>query len=91
LSRSAGAEEGLVGVNVFDVREQLVTDYRAFTAAFVEPRDSRLAAFLAEQLDSGVQWPDPWLSLNPSFEAGGTVTQLVAEGLLHPECDVSSA
>ena len=76
-----------MGVNVFDVREQLVTDYRAFTAAFVEPRDSRLAAFLAEQLDSGVQWPDPWLSLNPSFQAGGTVTQLVAEGLLHPECD----
>ena len=34
-----------------------------------------------------MQWPDPWLSLNPSFESGGHVAELVAEGLLHPECE----
>lgn len=74
-------------MNVFEVREQLVSDYRAFTAAFVEPRDPRLAAFLTELLNSGAQWPDPWLSLNPSFASGGTVTELVTSGLLHPETD----
>jgi len=35
----------------------------------------------------GFQWPDPWLSLNPSFTSGGPIPELVAEGLLHPECD----
>jgi superfamily II DNA/RNA helicase len=34
-----------------------------------------------------VQWPDPWLSLNPSFETGGTIPELVTEGLLEAECE----
>jgi len=74
-------------MDVFEVREQLVRDYRSFTAAFVEPRDPRISAFLSEQLASGAQWPDPWLSLNPSFATGGTTTDLVDAGVLHPECD----
>lgn len=73
-------------MNVFEVREQLVQDYRSFTAAFVELRDERIRAFIAEQLAEGAQWPDPWLSLNPNFEGGGTVTQLADQGLLHAEC-----
>ncbi|MER6971188.1 DEAD/DEAH box helicase [Nocardioides sp. NPDC000445] len=32
----------------------------------------------------GAQWPDPWLALNPSFASGGTVDDLVAQGILHP-------
>jgi len=74
-------------VDVFEVRDQLVRDYRSFTAAFVEPRDERISRFLAEQLARGAQWPDPWLSLNPNFAAGGTVSELVDAGRLHPECD----
>jgi ATP-dependent helicase YprA (DUF1998 family) len=73
-------------MDVFEVREQLVRDYRSFTAAFVEPRDERIKQFLAERLEAGSQWPDPWLSLNPNFESGGTAQQLVDEGLLHDEC-----
>src|SRR6266702_7910696 len=38
-------------------------------------------------MGNGYQWPDPWLSLNPNFASGGTVTELAASGLLHPECD----
>ena len=74
-------------MDVFEVREQLINDYRAFTAAFVEPRDVRIRAFIAEQLAEGAQWPDPWLSLNPNFDGGGTVTELADQGVLHAECD----
>ena len=74
-------------MDVFEVREQLVSDYRSFTAAFVEPRDERIADFLNQQIIAGAQWPDPWLSLNPSFETGGTVSDLVRDGRLHPECE----
>src|SRR5579884_915171 len=74
-------------MDVFEVREQLVRDYRAFTAAFVQPRDERIAEFIEQQLAEGAQWPDPWLSLNPSFAGGGSITELVTAGLLHPECD----
>ncbi len=81
------ATGGACRMDVFSVREQLVEDYRSFTSGFVEVRDPLIRAFVGRQLAEGVQWPDPWLSLNPSFETGGTVADLVAEGLLHPECE----
>ena len=33
------------------------------------------------------RWPDPWLSLNPSFDTGGSIAELVHGGLRHPECE----
>ena len=74
-------------MDVFEVRDQLVEDYRQFTSAFVDIRDERTRAFATARLAEGAQWPDPWLSLNPSFATGGTVGELVDEGLLHPECE----
>jgi superfamily II DNA/RNA helicase len=73
-------------LDVFRVHEQVIADYRAFTSGFVEIRDRRIKAYVDQQMNDGVQWPDPWVSLNPSFASGGTVDALVAEGLLHPEC-----
>jgi ATP-dependent helicase YprA (DUF1998 family) len=73
-------------VDVFAVREQVVDDYSAFTSAFVAPRDERIREFVEAELASGRQWPDPWLSLNPSFASGGSVSELVAGGTLHAEC-----
>ncbi|HEY9475636.1 MAG TPA: DEAD/DEAH box helicase, partial [Mycobacteriales bacterium] len=73
--------------DIFEVRERLVGDYRAFTSAFVDPLDDRVTAHVTGQLEQGDQWPDPWLSLNPNFASGGSVDELVREGLLHPECE----
>lgn len=78
---------GGTAMNIFDIHGQLIADYRDFTSAFVSPRDARIKALVEERLSSGAQWPDPWVSLNPSFAPGGTVTDLIAEGLLHPECE----
>ncbi|GIG29039.1 DEAD/DEAH box helicase [Cellulomonas marina] len=74
-------------MDVFSIREDLIRDYRAFTSGTVPVRDRRIAAHVNELLDTGAQWPDPWLSLNPAFASGGTVADLVAEGLLHPETE----
>ena len=74
-------------MDVFRVHEQVIEDYRAFTSGFVSVRDARIAAFVKQQFAEGVQWPDPWLSLNPSFASGGAVPELVREGLLHAECE----
>ena len=74
-------------MDVFDVRARLIEDYRAFTTGFVEPRDVRVRDFVERRLTEGHQWPDPWLSLNPSFAPGGSVSELVGEGLLHSETE----
>src|SRR5215469_12367104 len=74
-------------MDVFRVRDQLIDDYREFTGSFVEIHDSRIRQHVAERMDNGYQWPDPWLSLNPNFASGGTVTELIEAGLLQPECE----
>src|SRR3954471_14506655 len=79
----AGQRRG--AMDVFDIHEQVIADYRSFTSGFVAVRDPRIRAFVDEQFAEGVQWPDPWVSLNPSFATGGSIPELVDEGLLHPE------
>ncbi|GLY85969.1 DEAD/DEAH box helicase [Actinoallomurus iriomotensis] len=73
-------------MDVFKVHERLIADYDAFTSSLVQVRDGNVADHLHEERAAKVRWPDPWLSFNPDFETGGTISQLVAEGLLHPDC-----
>ena len=75
------------GVEVFRVRDRLIEDYREFTGSFVDIHDKTIGEHVAERMARGYQWPDPWLSLNPNFASGGTITDLVAKCLLQPECE----
>lgn len=48
--------------------------------------DARLDGFVHRSLDQGMFWPEPHLSLNPSFASGGLVDDLVAGGVRHAGC-----
>jgi superfamily II DNA/RNA helicase len=76
-----------MGMDVFRVRDRLIDDYRDFTGSFVDIHDKAIREHVAERMARGYQWPDPWLSLNPNFASGGTITELVDAGLLQPECE----
>lgn len=73
-------------MDAFAVRDQLIEDYSAFTSGFLQVREPRIRAYFDEQLARGLRWPDPWLALNPSFEPGGSIDDLVDVGLLHERC-----
>jgi superfamily II DNA/RNA helicase len=73
-------------VDAFEVHRRLIGDYRTFTEGFADIRDPRIRAVVEQESTRGAQWPAPWLSVNPSFEPGGRIDELVAEGLLHEEC-----
>ena len=85
MSRAAVATRG-ASIDVFDLRERLVDDYADYTRSFVVIRDERIAEHVDRELEEGLLWPDPIVQLNPAFESGGTVDELVAEGLLHERC-----
>nr|NLI49285.1 DEAD/DEAH box helicase [Propionibacterium sp.] len=74
-------------MDVFRVRDKVIDDYRSFTTASIDIKDARLKEHYQRELDGDRQWPEPWISLNPAFETGGRIDELVREGLLHPECD----
>jgi ATP-dependent helicase YprA (DUF1998 family)/very-short-patch-repair endonuclease len=73
-------------MDVFALRNQLVKDYRHYAESFLTIKDDRIRAHVAEELDKGLLWPDPALQLNPAFESGGLVDQLVEQKVLHQEC-----
>ena len=74
-------------MDVFNLQQELVRDYGSYTRSFIKIRDKRIHSFVQEKLDSGAYWPEPLVQLNPMFERGGTVQELVDAGLLHRKCD----
>ena len=73
-------------MNVFELRDRLVDDYRDYTRSFIRIRDPRIKEFVDGHLGAEGFWPEPLLQLNPAFEPGGTIDDLVAEGVLADEC-----
>ena len=73
-------------MDVFDLRNSLVSDYRDYTRSFIKIGDRRIRQFVDSHLAGEGFWPQPLLQLNPTFKPGGTIDDLVAEGVLHDEC-----
>ena len=73
-------------MNVFELRDRLVSDYASYTRSFIKIADPRISNRVESALAGGEFWPDPMLQLNPNFLPGGTIDELVKDGTLHPEC-----
>ncbi len=73
-------------MDVFNLRQQLIVDYRAYSESFIKVRDDRIRGYVERQLDSGALWPNPLIQLNPRFKPGNSIQELVEDGILHPLC-----
>jgi ATP-dependent helicase YprA (DUF1998 family) len=73
-------------MDVFCLRDQVIRDYASYVQSFIRIRDAKIQDYVEEQLGQGRLWPDPLVQLNPSFEPGDTVEELVARGVLAEEC-----
>jgi len=72
-------------MDVFSFRDRVVDDYGQFSAA--SPRSRRPTCATSSMAAMGrASTGPPLIKLNPSFVGGGSISQLVQEGLLHPEC-----
>ena len=74
-------------MEVFELRNKLIRSYQEYATSFMRIRDTRIKARVDSALAEGKLWPHPQLGLNPAFASGGSVGDLVAEGLLHPDCE----
>ena len=73
-------------MDVFKIHKDLIQDYVNYTRSFLRISDDRIAEKVEEAISAGLLWPDPLLQLNPSFRAGKSMDDLVAQNILHPEC-----
>lgn len=77
-------------MDVFALRDRVIERYREYVSSFFSIRDLGLQQTVRNVLESGRLWPDPLVQLNPSFEAGRSIDDLIADRLLHPECASAS-
>ena len=73
-------------MDVFDFRRQLIRDYRDYVESFIQIKDPDIRSYVHDILDNGELWPEALIQLNPAFEPGAWIDELVDQGTLHPLC-----
>jgi len=74
-------------MDAFELRERLIEDYGSYVRSFIRVRDPEIRRRVDEELDGGLLWPEPLIQLNPAFEPGEYIDELVKQGLLHEGCE----
>ena len=73
-------------MDVFRLRTTVIHDYAEYVRSFVRIREEHLRKFVEQSLTDQTLWPQPLIQMNPSFDPGGWIDDLVSAGVLHPEC-----
>lgn len=73
-------------MNVFAIRERLISDYETYVSSFLEIRDPRIREYGNGEIAGGLLWPDPLIQPNPSFEPGASIDEFVGQRVLHDQC-----
>ncbi len=70
-------------MDAFRLHRKVLEDYHDYVTSFIHIRDERIREAVRAQIAGGKLWPEPLLQLNPAYERGGTVEDLVRQGHLH--------
>jgi ATP-dependent helicase YprA (DUF1998 family)/very-short-patch-repair endonuclease len=73
-------------LDVFSLREKVISDYGSYVRSFLTIKDERIDRLVRDEMNQGFLWPDPLIQLNPSFEPGESLRELINAGELHAEC-----
>lgn len=71
--------------NIFTLHQDIMSDYKLYIDSFINIADSQILNKVKDKLESGNLFPDPLIQFNPTFESGGTVDDLVKNGLIRSE------
>ncbi len=71
-------------MDVFELDGKILDDYRRFARSFTQIRAADIREGIEEVYRSNHFWPDPLISVNPHFEKGLRVSDLVNAHVLHP-------
>lgn len=73
-------------LDILQLRDRVIGEYRQYIESFLQIRDSRIEKFVREELDGGALWRDSLVQLNPAYADGATITELITDKTLHPDC-----
>ena len=70
-------------MNVFELDAAIIGDYERFARSFTQIRAPDIRAQVEAIYASDRFWPKPLITINPHFEDGASIDQLVSNGTLH--------
>ena len=73
-------------MDVFSFRDELVSEYARFSRSFTRIGAEDISREVDGAYAAGRFWPAPLIQLNPNFEPGSSIEELVSDGTLHGEC-----
>jgi hypothetical protein len=74
-------------INIFEFQEQLVQEYISYIRSFIPIRDELINKHVQRELiEKKALWPEPLIQMNPLFQHGASVDDLVEHNILHPRC-----
>ena len=69
--------------NVFDFRNQLISEYSSFSRSFSKVSAQDILSQVEGEYDRGRYWPEPLIQINPNYKRQSTVHKLTQQGVLH--------
>jgi hypothetical protein len=72
-------------MDVFDLDQTLISDYECFARAFTQIPADDIRGRIDTIYASRRFWPEGLVSINPHFERGASIDELVADGSLSAE------
>lgn len=73
-------------MDVFEFRKEIIEEYGRFTRSFTKICSEDISKEVDKAYESGHFWPAPLIQINPNFEPGGYIDELVENGTLEQEC-----
>lgn len=71
-------------MNVFDLRNRVVGEYRAFATSFTTIHATDIRQQVNAIYSDGRFWPEPLIQINPRYKAGASLESLISDKALHP-------
>jgi Lhr-like helicase len=72
-------------MRAFSFDQHVLSKYRDFSRSFTRLRAPDLSDQVEKAYAAGTFWPEPLLSINPSYERGATAAELAGDGLILSE------
>lgn len=71
-------------MDVFSLRERLISDYQSFARSFTTIHADDLRKGVDDKYSSGKFWPEPLVQINPRYASGRSTSDLASQGVLLP-------
>ena len=72
-------------LDVFRLRDAVVSEYSDYARSFIKIADSRIDEFVQKRLAAGDLWPPAALQINPAFKMDATLGEMARDGVIAPE------